>query len=191
MYKMFLAGTAAAALLAGTAFAQTQSDADPAAPAATPPAATDSTAPGSTAADSTMPDSGATDSAAPANDFVETQSTSEVLATNLIGKTVRNRDDEKIADVSDLVVDENRRVTAAVLGVGGFLGMGKKSVAVPIESLETVATPDGEVEVVMLMTREDLEEAPDFVDLRQQRAEEEAARAASQAPAPGGGIGMN
>jgi len=172
MYKMFLAGTAAAALLAGTAFAQTiQSDADTAASDATPPAATDS--------------------AVPANDFVETQSTNEILATNLIGKTVRNREDERIADVSDLVVDENGRVTAAVLGVGGFLGMGKKSVAVPIESLETVATPDGEVEVVMLMTREELDEAPDFVDLRRQRAEEEAARAASQAPAPGGGLGMN
>lgn len=168
MLKTILAGTAAAALLAGTAFAQSKTQYDPGDPAA-PTAAT---------ADAPAPD-----------EFVESQSTSEMLASSLIGKTVRNVEDERIADISDLVVDESGRVTAAVLGVGGFLGMGGRTVAVPIEALETVTNADGDVEVVMHLTRDELDDAPAFVDLRTQRAQQAAERAASQAPT--GGIGMN
>ena len=42
--------------------------------------------------------------------------------------------DNKIGDVSDVLLDKNGQVTAVILGVG-FLGMGEKDVAVPFNSV--------------------------------------------------------
>ena len=69
-----------------------------------------------------------------------------------------------------------------LLGRGGFLGLGQKNVAVSWDRIEWTPREDGEVELSMPFTREELEQAPEFKDLETQRAEEEAA-AAQQPPA--------
>ena len=43
--------------------------------------------------------------------------------------------DSKIGGVDDILIDKEGRVTAAIIGVGGFLGMGEKDVAVPFSSV--------------------------------------------------------
>ena len=54
------------------------------------------------------------------------------LATNLIGETVYNgtgSDAENIGEVNDVVIDSNGQVESVIVGVGGFLGIGEKNVA--------------------------------------------------------------
>ena len=41
----------------------------------------------------------------------------------------------KIGGVDDILIDKEGRVTAVIIGVGGFLGMGEKDVAVPFSSV--------------------------------------------------------
>ena len=59
-----------------------------------------------------------------------------MTATKLIGDPVVNADGEKLGKIEDLVIDpESGRVDYAVLSFGGFLGVGDKLFAVPIEAM--------------------------------------------------------
>ena len=55
--------------------------------------------------------------------------------TNFYKQNVYDPSDNKIGDVDDVLIDKEGRVTAMILGVGGFLGMGEKDVAVPFSSV--------------------------------------------------------
>jgi sporulation protein YlmC with PRC-barrel domain len=50
----------------------------------------------------------------------------------ILGKSVYNEKQEKIGVVDDLIVTPDRSVSHAIIGVGGFLGMAKHDVAVPV-----------------------------------------------------------
>lgn len=79
-------------------------------------------------------------------------------ATELIGSNVYGPGGQQVGDVYDLVVEpSNGRVAAAVLAVGGFLGIGEKRVAVPIAELKF----EGD-RLTTDMTRERLQNAPAF-----------------------------
>ena len=94
----------------------------------------------------------------------------EILADDLIGKTVyssQQEDAEEIGEISDLVVDEQGEINAAVIGVGGFLGIGEKDVAVEFDQLQFTQDQNGEVRIVADMTREELEQAQAFEDTEQ------------------------
>lgn len=58
------------------------------------------------------------------------------LASRLIGTTVVSANNESIGDVNDVLMDRGGQSVAVVVGVGGFLGIGEKDVAVPFGSLE-------------------------------------------------------
>lgn len=125
------------------------------------------------------PDTDTQTSAATTGDvggFVTQQDESQVLATNYIGQTVVNGQDETVGKINDLVMDEQGLVTAAVIGVGGFLGIGEKNVGVPIDSIEVRRGEGTEVQLVMQSTREELESAPEFADLDEKMEAQEAAR---------------
>jgi sporulation protein YlmC with PRC-barrel domain len=55
--------------------------------------------------------------------------------TNFYKQNVYDPSDNKIGDVDDVLIDKEGRVTAMIIGVGGFLGMGEKNVAVPFSSV--------------------------------------------------------
>ena len=119
------------------------------------PAATDDTAATTTAevqADGTMtlPEGY---SAVPADTL-----TAELLT----GADVRDATDASIAEVSDLVLTAEGQVTDVVLDVGGFLGMGAKSVAIPMDRLTVAQTEGGAVRVWVNMTKAELEALPDY-----------------------------
>lgn len=65
---------------------------------------------------------------------------SQWRSSKLIGMNVYNNSNEKIADISDLLVDQNGKIQGVILGVGGFLGMRKHLVTVKFESLKWVTT---------------------------------------------------
>ncbi len=90
------------------------------------------------------------------------------LATAFIGRSVYasdTPDSDNIGDVNDLIIDNKGAITDAVVGVGGFLGIGEKNVAVPFEKLKVVES-NGEIRLIYSATRQQLEDAP-AVDLAQ------------------------
>ncbi len=178
MLKTLMTTTALVGLLAvGAAVAQ---DAAPAAPATESPAVSDPATPtdGTTSTDGTT--------AAPATDASKTMSNDasvtgaagssilasgytvtdkDNLATEIIGKQVYSSaaaDAEHIGDVNNLVVGDHGEIAAVIIGVGGFLGMGEKNVAVNYAELEWVTAEDNTERFVLPTTKEALEAAPDF-----------------------------
>lgn len=68
--------------------------------------------------------------------FMTQMSADQVMASKLIGTKVIGANNESIGDVNDVIMDRNGQVVAAVVGVGGFLGIGEKDVAIPFKALE-------------------------------------------------------
>lgn len=87
------------------------------------------------------------------------------LATEIIGKQVyasAAADAEHIGDINNLVVGEDGVIQAAIIGVGGFLGIGEKNVAVNMDDLEFVTAADNTERYVLETTKEALNAAPAF-----------------------------
>lgn len=62
---------------------------------------------------------------------------SQMRASKIIGATVYDRDNVKLGDVKDIVLDKDGRVGAVVVSVGGVLGVGTKYVAVKLNDIKT------------------------------------------------------
>ena len=91
------------------------------------------------------------------------QSTDQVLGSTLLDATVVSPEGETIGDVTDMVVSADGQVTGVVIGVGGFLGIGEREVAVEYGTIE-VRQLEGtdDLTFVLNATREELEAAPEF-----------------------------
>lgn len=61
------------------------------------------------------------------------------LASTVYKADIYDASDNKIGTINDLVMDGSGNITTAVVGVGGFLGMGQKDVAVPFGDLKISA----------------------------------------------------
>ena len=86
------------------------------------------------------------------------------LASNMIGETVYNGtgdNAENIGDVNDVVLDKEGKTTGVVIGVGGFLGIGERSVAVPWDKLSW-AEKGGDRWLVFPSSKEQLQALPEF-----------------------------
>jgi len=59
----------------------------------------------------------------------------------MIGLDVYNQNDEKLGDISELLTDQTGKIQTAILGVGGFLGVGERMVAVNFDQLKFVNQP--------------------------------------------------
>jgi hypothetical protein len=62
-------------------------------------------------------------------------------SSKVVGLNVYNDANEKLGSISDLLFDKSGKVNAAVIGVGGFLGVGEHLVAVSFDKLKFVDTP--------------------------------------------------
>lgn len=119
------------------------------------------------------------------SNVLATASPNQMMASDLRGTTVYGANDENIGEIDDIVLQRDGRVAAVVVGVGGFLGIGEKNVAIPFDALEIQAegrrnvgttgtmregqngarnTGTIEPERIRLrgMTKQDLENAPRF-----------------------------
>jgi sporulation protein YlmC with PRC-barrel domain len=54
----------------------------------------------------------------------------------ILGKDVYNDAGDKIGDINDLIVTPSRSLSYAIVGVGGFLGIGEHNVAVPVSKFK-------------------------------------------------------
>jgi sporulation protein YlmC with PRC-barrel domain len=92
---------------------------------------------------STAPTAGPAASASPMNgQFVTEQSTGEFRASKFVGLNVYGADNQKIGAINEIMIDATGAAKAVVIGVGGFLGIGEKNVAVPFSALEWANAPE-------------------------------------------------
>ena len=147
MLKRLMITTAAAALVVGSAVAQTPA---PDAPKAPP-------------APEIRDDAASCRRAAVRRQFVTQQTADQWLASKFKGTDVIGSNNEKIGDVNDILFDRNGRILAYVIGVGGFLGIGAKDVALAPAAFQVQpATDREELKLKLAMTRDELKNAPEF-----------------------------
>ncbi len=147
MLKKLMISAAVAALTLSSAFAQ-------ASPPASPP---EHSAPG----------------AASSPKFVPAQGTDKWVFSKFKGTQVIGPDNVSIGSVTDILFDKSGKVDALIVGVGGFLGIGEKSVAIDMNAFQ-VAPPETtgssasanndptSVRLKVSWTKEQLKQAPDF-----------------------------
>ena len=108
--------------------------------------------------------------------FLDAQKPDDWLASTLIDKPAVNSQGETIGDVNDLVTDRNGKVIAALIGVGGFLGIGEKDVAVRFEDLKLSRDKNDNVKVTVNISKDMLASAPDYKTLEEQQVVEGSAK---------------
>jgi hypothetical protein len=164
---------ATASVLAPAAFAQS----------ATQPAAT--TTPTTNSPAMTTPANSAP-AATQTGSYITQQSQDQVSANTYIGQSVYNGGNQSIGKVSDLIMQKQGGIVAAVIGVGGFLGIGAKNVAVPIANISVAQNQDGTVKLSTSESADSLKAAPEFKTLEMQSAETNTSNIQNTAPATDG-----
>jgi len=98
---------------------------------------------------------------APQSDVVRRlQEDSELRSDWIEGTMVTTPEGEAIGTINDLLIDaESGEITGAVVSVGGFLGIGAKSMAVAWEELDLRYDAS---EIVLALSKEEAEAAPEF-----------------------------
>jgi hypothetical protein len=83
------------------------------------------------------------------------------LASDVYHAGVYDPKENKIGDVDDLVISKDGTISKAVIGVGGFLGVGQKDVAISFNDLK-VTTKNDKSWLTLDTTKDKLKAAPDF-----------------------------
>jgi hypothetical protein len=143
MMKTLATTTALSGLVLSTALAQSPA----------PPAPAPESKPAPTA---TMPADGKVS-------VVSAQKPDQWLASKFKGFDVIGPNNEKIGDVSDILFERNGSVVAYIVGVGGFLGIGAKDVAIAPSSFQVVRGDDGaEDKLKVTLTKDQLKQMAAF-----------------------------
>ena len=79
--------------------------------------------------------------------------------TNWYKQNVYDPSDNKVGDVKDVLLSQDGKVSALIISVGGFLGMGEKDVAVPFNAVKHTSK-DGKVYLTLDTTKDALKAAP-------------------------------
>jgi sporulation protein YlmC with PRC-barrel domain len=122
--KHLAAGLATMALMTTSALAQTS----------TAPAQPATPAPQTTTQSSTMSSSGS-------GQIMTHMAANMMRGSKLMGVDVYGADNQKIGDIKELLVDRDGSVDAIVVGIGGFLGIGEKDIAIPFKSVQWIDEP--------------------------------------------------
>ncbi len=81
----------------------------------------------------------------------------------LTGAPVYDAKDEWIGEISELLINDEGKITDAVIDVGGFLGIGEKPVGLKIGEVDILRPDDGtDLRVYVSMTKEELEALPTY-----------------------------
>jgi sporulation protein YlmC with PRC-barrel domain len=113
---------------------------------------------------------------APVAGQILVQDANTMLAKEFIGQTVYAPDKAKIGSISDLILSKDAKtVEGFVIGVGGFLGIGEKSVAMKLDRLKMTTDADGRLQLTMDAKKEELTNTPTFKSKKDQDAEKQAA----------------
>lgn len=85
----------------------------------------------------------------------------QVSAEELIGKSVANPNGENLGEIEDLVINPQSEEMFAVVGVGGFLGLGEKKVTIPYNDLQMAGD---QIIVLTAQTKDQLKELPEYLE---------------------------
>ena len=77
-------------------------------------------------------------------------------------QSVYDPSDNKIGEIMDVLVSRDGKAEALIVGVGGFLGMGEKDVAVPFNAVQFKTKDNNKWYAVMNTTKDALKSAPGF-----------------------------
>ena len=91
-----------------------------------------------------------------------TESPGDIATSKLVGASVYNTQNEHIGEIEDLIISSSGSVSTVVIGVGGFLGIGEKKVAMPYSALKAEKGDNNLLKIVVEGTRESLKAQPDF-----------------------------
>jgi sporulation protein YlmC with PRC-barrel domain len=96
--------------------------------------------------------------------FVQKQGANEWRSSKLVGTNVYGPADEKIGDINEVLIDNNGAVHGVVIGIGGFLGVGEKDIAVPFKSLNIKRAQNSDKidRISVRYTKDQLKQAPAF-----------------------------
>lgn len=100
--------------------------------------------------------------------YMESPPANGMAASDLIGTDLKTSDGESVGEISDLIIDQDGKIGAVLVNVGGFLAMGEKSVAIDWNAVTMSANADGQDPTVD-MTRDDLQSAPTYEQLDDRR----------------------
>ena len=148
MRKMTLASAMFAGGLAfcGPGAAQTPTTPPPASPSAP-------TAPNAAMPSPTAP--------MPTNSPATPSPATQWLASNVYNQSVYDPHEQKIGDLTDLIIEKDGHIKSAVIGVGGFLGVGQKDVEIPFTDLKMM-TRNGKNWLALERTKDQLQSAPTY-----------------------------
>jgi PRC-barrel domain len=115
-----------------------------------------------------------TSAAAPADStkFIPMQSADQLVFSGFKGSSVVGPNDENVGAVNDLLFDKSGKILGVVVGVGGFLGIGQKNVAMDMTAFQMVPaastgassrTEDpSTMKLKVAWTKDQIQQAPDF-----------------------------
>ncbi len=162
MLKTLLITTAASSVIISGAIAQSRTPTTPAPTEQSAAPKEQSTAKESTSASETK--------------FIPSQSAEQWVFTKFKGSDVLGPDNASIGSVNDLLFDGKGKIIGVVIGVGGFLGIGAKNVAMDMSAFNVMPADTGNkdnaptgnvndptmVKLKVAWTKDQLKEAPDF-----------------------------
>ena len=97
-------------------------------------------------------------------DFVTSQKPDQWLASKFKGTKVMSADNQNIGAISDVLFDKTGKIEAFIVGVGGFLGVGTKEVALTPSSFDVIPGANGKALVLKLsLNIDELKQAQNFV----------------------------
>jgi len=82
----------------------------------------------------------------------------EIDANKLIGRNIKNTQGDTVGEINSVAIDKDGKVHAVIVGVGGFLGIGEKNVALAWDAL--TVNNNGE-DVVANVTKDQLKALPE------------------------------
>jgi sporulation protein YlmC with PRC-barrel domain len=112
--------------------------------------------------------------------FIQAQGTDKWVFSRFKGTDVLGPDNTKVGSVTDMLFDKNGKIDGLIVGVGGFLGIGEKNVAIDMSAFDvvpyhaaapsttgganTATTSDDPTHVNLKVswTKDELKAAPDF-----------------------------
>lgn len=133
-----------------------------------------------------------------ADTFIEQQKSSQVLASSLIGITVKNgpgKNAKDLGTINDLIMNQQHQLVGVVIGVGGFLGIGQKSVGVSWDAVKNLDPQKGIA--VVDATQKQVQNAPSFTTTQEKQQKQKSQQVKQQQqtkqkqlqPPAGGGTG--
>lgn len=121
-----------------------------------------------------------------ASDFLGQRiyATDEMPADNTTLADGAEKDWDDVGEINDVILGRDGQIKVVVLGVGGFLGLGEKNVAVPMQDVKFVKNGDAADDYFLVVNanKDVLTNAPAYVSVEDKAAQQTAANDAA-APA--------